>query len=222
VLLCPGISPKNYLMSCRLKSRHAFLTMAKTHSRRQTRVYDHEDSGALIARALNDDLEPDLAGGPYDPRALEMLVAKLNQYTAHISSRGGRDDDSYVHRKARASVNLFLRRYEAYPLVLPGTVTGRKSLLGWDLEWARKGANPFAEIRLVLSVMALASAGRLSSLKRCAHCGRWIFARFSHHRFCRNGDKCKEEFNRTNADNRKKRNDKARANYQNNKHRAVR
>jgi hypothetical protein len=145
-------------------------------------------------------------------QALDDVVRNKKIPLFSMNSEGGIDDNPDVMRRYTA-INRFLRRYVAVPIILPDYFSDpNPKLRGWELTWGRKGhAMPFTELRLIRTIADIASAHRISSLKQCAHCRRWLFARFSHQRFC--SDACKESFHRTNDADKKRRSEWARKNY---------
>jgi hypothetical protein len=186
------------------------------------------DSGKppeFLIRAMNDDLKGFAKGnrGICDPRALLVLVKRLQALDAVLRDLGislfeyGTDgkiiDNPEVLAKFRA-VNRFLWRYEATPSITPEFMSdANPHSRGWELSWGRTGkrAQPFFELNLVLKILKIASAGRISSLKQCENCRKWLYARFPHQRFCL-GD-CKDRFHQTNEADKKRRREWAKKNY---------
>jgi hypothetical protein len=106
-----------------------------------------------------------------------------------------------------------LRRFELVPAIYPFMGEQTKSCPGWQLFWERKGAKqPFQEYLLVQTIENFAENGLLDSLKRCPQCQRWLFARFSHQRFCT--EECKEMFHRSDPADKQRRREWAKKNYQ--------
>ena len=158
-----------------------------------------------------------------DARALLVLVKRfqaldeiLKDRNVPLFSRGSRGEiiDSPEVLRRFGAVNRFLRRYTAKPVILPEYMSDlNPNSRGWLFEWSRAGAHeqPFAELGMVLQIKDLAEEGRISSIKQCAHCRRWLFARFPHQRFCQ--ESCKEMFHRTDEADKKRRRDWAKQNY---------
>ena len=158
-----------------------------------------------------------------DSRALLVLVKRLQALdnvladaTIPLFSLGteGKMIDSPEVLKNLRGVNRFLWRYTATPVILPDYMSDANPLSrGWRQEWRRTGhwKQPFIELGLVLDIVGMASAGRISSLKQCEQCRRWLFARFPHQRFC--SESCKEVFHRSNEADKKRRREWARTNY---------
>jgi predicted nucleic acid-binding Zn ribbon protein len=112
------------------------------------------------------------------------------------------------------AVNRLLRRFTATPSVMPDFMGDLDpASRGWHFSWGRTGGReqPFIEVGFALNIVEIASAGKISSLKQCASCRKWLFARFPHQRFC--SDNCKEAFHRSNEADKKRRRDWARENY---------
>lgn len=142
--------------------------------------------------------------------------------------KGIKTSDSELKR-VRAAVNDCLSQYLAIPVVTldsPCGDLGRKSPLvirGWSLQWERVERWPMLklagiqhiEMSAALIAVNLAQTGQLASLKQCKQCQRWLFARFSHQTFC--SEQCKGMFHHTNPDEKKRRRDWARENYQSRK-----
>jgi hypothetical protein len=200
--------------------------MAKASRRVQKsdRAFAYEKAARLLIRALNDEMGPAVRGRRevLDRRPLLLLVKRFQALEDvvgdkkiplfSINSEGGLDDNPDVLQKYKA-INRVLRRYIAVPVILPDYFSDpNPKLRGWELTWERKGhPRPFTELRLIHTIADIASANKISSLKQCAHCRRWLFARFSHQRFC--SDECKESFHRTNDADKKRRREWARTNY---------
>jgi len=125
-------------------------------------------------------------------------------------------------RKIEA-VNKFLRQYEARPRLRLPSPRGAPIRLEWrstpksntDATRVRRDAN--LELKAVLIAVELAQQGRIASVKKCAYpnCKRWLFARFKHQRFC--SEACYELFHRTDPQEKKRRSDWAKGNYQSRK-----
>ncbi|MGB8030272.1 MAG: hypothetical protein WCF30_11465 [Terracidiphilus sp.] len=167
----------------------------------------------MVVRALNSDF-----GGEVNPRELLVLVKRFQELDKVMGDSGEVEGNDEVLARFQA-VNRLLRRFTATPMILPGYLSDPDSAArGWSLSWCRTGRTrqPFREVVLVFTIEAIASAGRISSLKQCAHCRKWLYARFPHQRFC-SGGKCQQEFHKFNEADKKRRRDWARANYQSRK-----
>ena len=68
------------------------------------------------------------------------------------------------------------------------------------------------ELSAVLIAIGLAQEGRIHKLRKCQQCTRWIFAKFPHSRFC--SEDCKDTFHRENPDEKERRRNWAKNNYQ--------
>jgi len=104
-----------------------------------------------------------------------------------------------------------LRRYVYYPdlTVFHGWVN-----VHWlpvrGQKYGRRFGNQYTEMDAVLDICDVAAAGILRRVKKC-DCGRWLFARFEHQRFC--SVKCREKAFRSDPLEKAKRRDWARKNY---------
>lgn len=199
--------------------------MANTKSRVQKTSGDPDltRQARFLVRTLNDELGPASKGkrDVVDRRALLVLLRRFERLHAAIAKeklvpRTKRNTESDEIMGCYRAVNRFLRRYVATPVIVPLTFSepGDDSF-GWDYMWSRTGKQhqPFMELKLVEVIQRLAASDRLSSLKQCQMCKRWIFARFPHQRFCSDRD-CKEMFHRTDPGDRVRRREWARKNYQ--------
>jgi hypothetical protein len=192
---------------------------------KKTNGFSCESRAAIVVRALNSDLGGKMKGNRkiVDSRALLVLVKRLQALDTVLADstiplfslgREGKMTDSPEVLRKLAAVNRFLWRYTATPVILPDYMGDANPLSrGWRQEWIRAGKReqPFIEIGFVLDIVGIASAGRISSLKQCEYCRRWLFARFPHQRFC--SDSCKELFHRSNEADKKRRREWAKHNY---------
>jgi hypothetical protein len=178
-----------------------------------------------LLRALNDDWKGSIKGDrtAVDPRALLLLVKRfqaLERITSYKriplfwrSSSGDIEHNPELTRIYRA-VNIALRRYAARPVIMPDYMADMNpQSRGWSFEWARSGksSQPFMEVGFALTVVDLASSGRISALKQCEECRKWLFARFPHQRFC--SEACKDHFHKFNDADKKRRREWAKKNY---------
>ena len=173
----------------------------------------------FLIRALNDEMGPAVKGNReiVDPDVLVSLVKRFQELD--LSLKGGKIKDSR-RRGAGAlaspvlkyrEINDFLRKYEAYPTVVPKYLDDPRAR-GWTFEWARKGNQPFVELRLIQKIVEIAQAQRISSIRQCKQCGRWFYARISKQRFCPKGN-CREQFHQTSPEDMKRRREWARDYY---------
>jgi hypothetical protein len=111
--------------------------------------------------------------------------------------------------KTEDSINRILSRYSATPKlnVRDGCI------VDWVQQDTKRATS--AELAFLLEIVRLAEEGRLSSIRQCSHCHKWIVAKFSHQRFCSEG--CKLKFHTLNEGDKKLRRDWARKNYWNQK-----
>jgi hypothetical protein len=202
--------------------------MSRVQKKSASLELERDDHG-FVVRALNGDLGEKAKGNRQilDPRALLVLVKRLQHLTSllqdkkvplfsrTVESRGVYSSD--LIQRVRA-INRFLERYTASPMIFPNVFSNPNSSdRGWRLEWARtRREHPFVEMNLVLRIVGIAQAGRISSLKQCEQCPRWFFARQENQRFCPGG-KCQQEFHKFNEADKKRRRDWAKKNYQSRK-----
>jgi hypothetical protein len=117
------------------------------------------------------------------------------------------------HTKSLNRLGKLLREYKYYPMMFPlGSITGshwfpvpkgNKYTHGWAIDYDDANA--------VFDLAQLADDELLKRVKKC-HCGRWLFARFSHQRFC--SVECREKEFRSSPQWKAYRRKKAREYYQ--------
>jgi len=173
----------------------------------------------LLIRALNDEMGPAVKGNReiVDPDLLIELVRLFQELD--LSLKGGKIQDSRRRGAGAlaspllkyAEINNFLGKYDAYPTVVPKFLDDPRAH-GWTFEWARKGSQPFLELKFVQKIAEIAQAQRISSIRQCKQCGRWFYARTSKQRFCPKGD-CRDQFHRTSPEDKERRRKWARDNY---------
>ena len=175
----------------------------------------------ILLRVLNGDVGP--SGRPIykaevNQRRLQVIVLRFQRLEEVLKSDSYSPElpyDPYSENpaivKAFLALNRILVRYRLTPRVLPDYRFGVRPL-GWDLSYAEAHkTQELFEFARVRHIEKIAAEGRISYLKQCAHCRRWLFAKFSHQRFC--GDQCKEGFHRTDVTDKARRRDWARKNY---------
>jgi hypothetical protein len=108
-----------------------------------------------------------------------------------------------------------LRRYKFYPFVW--ATTSRVSVWSWMPAHGPDGkpsldadVKLYTEFKAVRDIMGLAGAKLLPRIKEC-RCGKWMFLRFSHQRFC--SSKCREKEFRSSPESKAYRREKAREYY---------
>jgi hypothetical protein len=141
----------------------------------------------------------------YHQSSTEWENLARNGYRADLTANSGTKN---VPRKADAHRRLErrLRRYTFYPRFYP---------LGKVLSFAWQPSRPdhperYGELSAIADLAKLAERDLLGHLRECC-CGRWIWARFSHQRFC-NG-KCRERDFRSSEKWKEHRRQKAREYY---------
>lgn len=147
-----------------------------------------------------------------DGRALSSLVEQLQ---AMEKAKG-----ESARLEILESINHFFKRYTVTPSLgwfqpsnLPGSNTSKPKNQPWTLQWHKPGKMPKGHIEFtyVTEILTIAQAGHLTSIRQCEQCHKWMFARFSHQRFC--NDSCRELFHRFNPDDKKRRANWKRENY---------
>lgn len=201
-----------------------FLTMALRKSRVQNRGMQSpmKDQSGLLVRALNDELGPAARGrrDVVDRRAMLILIKRFQRLAEALKAEATipivrRNPESPEIIKMYGAINRFLRRFVAVPVIFPESFSSPENKpSSWSFEWTRteKRSQPFFELALIQSIEKIAAHGKIANLKECAYCRRWLFARFSHQRFC--SDECKESFHRSDPNDKKRRREWARNNYQ--------
>jgi hypothetical protein len=160
-----------------------------------------------------------------DTRVLLLLVKRFQALDdalrdksiplVSIDRQGATVDSPVVLSKFR-SVNRLLRRHVAVPYIEPRYFANpSSSSRGWWLRWgpADGHAHKYSERAFALQILDIADRGRISYLKQCANtnCRKWLFARFSHQRFCEEG--CKEEYHRSDPVDKERRRKWAKKHY---------
>ncbi len=188
---------------------------ARSRVQKRTRVAGTPLTGPeMLVNALNgENLLGRRGRDEVDSRLLIVVTLRFQRLYATLDTF--KDADMSLHNHQELWNHLFklnrvLARFRLTPSVdLRETGTSSHE---YRLVLARVGRRqPMLEFARVQTLSKLATEGRLSSLKRCAQCNRWLYARFSHQRFCT--DDCKEMFHRSNPDDKKRRREWARENY---------
>jgi predicted nucleic acid-binding Zn ribbon protein len=159
------------------------------------------------------------------PKALLLLVKRFQalesladeqaaRFQSLIHAEQGaffRNFDNSSVANVAAKINRLLSRYAALPDL--NAHIGRP-LNQWNMNWLPLDSKrvDFHDQQMILKVIDIALAGRISSIKQCDDCRKWLIARFPHQRFC--SEECKEHFHRSNEADKKRRRDWARNNYQ--------
>lgn len=158
----------------------------------------------------------------YSRDALMDLVREL-QHLEHEwlkpANRFEKDRAGYGPSKAVKEhwriVSSIIGGYTAYPaLTLSWTSDEAEDLpdATWSLEWNRADGKPNLDLIFALNTLEIFKQGKISSVKQCEECGKWIIARFPHQRFC--SGECKDRFHTTNEADKARRREWARENYQ--------
>jgi hypothetical protein len=164
----------------------------------------------------------------YSRKQLILLVRKfqeLNEAWMRPDYRGAAMQDKMPSQAATEKVEgswfailKILEGYTAFPVLtqaLDGLSAGSGANETWTLHWHRADKKPHMDLQLSLDVVETFRAGKIGSLKECEECGKWLYARFPHQRFC--SENCKDHFHKFNEADKKRRRDWARENYQSRK-----
>jgi hypothetical protein len=115
------------------------------------------------------------------------------------------------HARAIRHLEALLQQYRYYPMFVPfGSFSrhwfpvpkGNKRFGRWPVE--------YGDVSAVFNLAQLAEMGLLVRIRKCI-CGKWLFARFSHQRFC--GAQCREKEFRSSPEWKEYRRKKAREYY---------
>jgi hypothetical protein len=210
------------------------MVMQASRVQNKAKSFSLEVRSEILIHALNDNLPPSFKGNRkmLDSRVLRVIVKRLQEMEKILldrsttSVRRGTSGEFVfspeISRAAR-SINRLLSRYTATPsveLLCQDDIDPK--LQAWWLKWnwnPRGNAKIHFEMPMIQQIWDIAQAGRISYVKQCANCGKWLFARFSHQRFCK--DNCKETFHRSNAADKQRRREWARNNYRLHKNKNV-
>jgi hypothetical protein len=134
--------------------------------------------------------------------AVNKLYHRLSRYSFHpffVPQGAGVGVHWMPHGRRK-----YMQTEKKVPLygLLPGSAGVAGSMLNREFSYDDTDA--------VFHLARLAEQGLLDRLKRC-RCGRWMFARFSHQRFC--SSKCREQEFRSSSDWKEHRRKKAREYY---------
>jgi hypothetical protein len=197
------------------------LTMANKQSRdRKTnadrRRYEGENEASFLLAALNGETV-------IDPKQLPGIVDALKGIASceWITGRNLLSANTKVreHQSKIDAVNARLRYLEAVPVLLPpSTLSDGHIRLEWrrtiqsvtTSKQPRESAN--LELSAILCAITLTQIQRIGSVRQCDWCHRWMYAKFSHSRFCPHRD-CKELFHQEDPARREAKRVKARENY---------
>ena len=116
------------------------------------------------------------------------------------------------HGRAIRHLERLMRQYQYYPLFVPFGSFSRhwfpvpkgknKGFVGWPAK--------YGDVSAVYNLAQLAEMGLIVRLRKCI-CGNWLFARFSHQRFC--SAQCREKEFRSSPEWKEYRRKKAREYY---------
>jgi len=133
-------------------------------SRNTNYVYDAESIGGSLVRWLN-------AGGD---RLRRRDVVDLIDIARKYSNA-----KPAVKPLLQAKANAILLAWAFSPII--DDMDDR----GWKIEWIAKRGGVGGQANAILTLLDLAEAGLIDSLRRCEwkECGKWFIARFKHQRF---------------------------------------
>jgi hypothetical protein len=111
-----------------------------------------------------------------------------------------------LRRRMKKHQNLYLqinRRLASYSMI---PVFARATEFGWKVEWSpisspmidylgrtsrrKPSGRPLNESLAVLAIVELSTAGLITKVRKCSQCGKWLFAKFRHQKFC--GESCQQ------------------------------
>lgn len=172
--------------------------------------FQAEEAGTYLAGWLNGDLGQRNSDGSRRrigaTRSYQQergRVMKLLESIQHISAKAkakeAEDDEaSYATLVNNCTftepVNRLLKRYRVHPVLTYIERADAKTTSGQlDFGWtagARPNFNTVEEWQAIEALIEIGGQGLLANLKTCENCALWMFAHFSHQRFCR--DSCRE------------------------------
>jgi hypothetical protein len=134
---------------------------------------------------------------------LHSLCKQYVYYPAFYPGGGGAEFDANWHPRFRDGFAFADPEAEVEPFVWFPLRNAGKYSAGWP--------NPhYDDLRAVYDLTQIAQEGFLDRLKKC-NCGKWLYARFAHQRFC--SSKCREKAFRSDPDEKAKRRKWARKYY---------
>lgn len=145
-----------------------------------------------------------------DRAAVAELVHRLQRLENLLSENQEERSDS-EYDETLNWINWFINRH---PITRSFEGGRSQAALEWDMYLTVPGDRTSPENIewfMTLCVMELFRSGRISALKKCARCGEWLFAQFSHQRFCK--EECRKQFHTSNPADKKMRADWARKKY---------
>lgn len=124
--------------------------------------------------------------GGRDTQAREIVAQAIRE----MQERGGKLRSTSVMRYFAPPIQIRVRIIDGRPDLAPHDDRAHGIMLFFDAK----------------------AAGLLKKLRVCQKCGKWLYARFPHQRFC--STTCKDNFHAFNEADKKRRREWARANYQ--------
>ena len=158
--------------------------MDKSESRwsESSRKFQCEDAGEYLASFFNADVGELPAVRSKRGRQGRKRAIQLVRVLQLLSDK---TKEPMGDTRFLAPADRLLARYVVRP-VLCFIDPGGKFDFGFD-QHSRARFNPIEEWQAIQAIMELGEHGLLGNLKECAQCHRWMFARFSHQRFCSEG-----------------------------------
>jgi hypothetical protein len=193
-----------------------------SHNKRLARTYSGESEGRDIVGWLNhkpfkDEVErlvSEVVGKRVNfrqeqERVIEVLrLYEQSRIEWETRKSEGVNSSARISKKKSASSKLKnrLRRYTFYPRFFPmGTLLS----FAW-LPTRPDHPDKYGEVSAIADLAKLAEKDLLGHLRECS-CGKWIWARFSHQRFC--SARCRERHFRSSESWKEHRRQKAREYY---------
>lgn len=157
-----------------------------------------------------------------NPTRLEMLVSSLVGIDERIT--GDRTERAKAIRLLDV-LNELLSCYWVFPQIVNLTPE-RTDSKAWRLKWfwteeqkrecgRVKQSGECFEMDSVITVFDLAVSQRISRLRKCKHCSKWLFARVAGQVFC--STECKDKYHGSNEEDKARRAAWARSDYQSRK-----
>lgn len=174
------------------------------------RHYRGEEAATAVLRWLNQDHEQEYVGNEYLGRYLGKntrasrerviwLIETARAVRVAVREAPQRDLLAFPTRKLAKldnQLNKFLLQYPTVPSFY--LTCGRECM--FDDNTIVGGRRPVGEALAVFRILELSNMGLLDRLHKC-DCGRWLFSRFKHQRFC--SDRCrKRSFEKSSNTNR--------------------
>jgi hypothetical protein len=159
-------------------------SQSRVPKRQAIRQFHGEDQGSFLVAWLNGDTKP--RASEQASRRIVGLLEGIKEMTPYW--KFGNPEGVNLGDLQMKITNKFLKFYSGHPVLW---FDSRGPMLNWFA--AKAGAEEGQAFGVIFS---LGREGLLDSIRQCDQCRRWIFARFSHQRFCPGG-KCREKYFRS-------------------------